>query len=103
MAGTESDVISHLLGLEQEAASLLMEAQTAADKRISESRAKADEVYKKEYTALIEAAEKAVNEEREKINFNHEEAFSAYKKKLESCEKDVSAFNALLDKLFFAE
>ena len=103
MADKESDVIEHLLELEQEAASLLMEAQTTADKRISEARAKADEIFKKEYSSLISSADANLAEECDKINKKHDEAFSAYKDRISNTEKDIPAFNTLLDKLLFAE
>lgn len=103
MAEKESDVIKHLLGLEQEAASLLSEAQSAADKRISESRAAAEEAYKKQYSELLANADVELKSECDKISKNHENSFAAYRDRISASGKDVTAFNALLDKLFFAE
>ena len=103
MAEKETDVIEHLLGLEHEAASLLLEAQTAADKRLIESRTKAEELYKKQHSELISSAEQVLKEECDKITKKHNEDFVSYQNKISASEKDISAFNALLDKLFFAE
>ena len=103
MAEKESDVIKHLLGLEQEAASLLSEAQDAANKRISESRTVAEESYKKQYSELLANADVELKSECDKINKNHESSFAAYRDRISASGKDINAFNALLDKLFFAE
>ncbi len=103
MAEKESDVIEHLLSLEHEASSLLVDAQTTADKRVSEARARADEAYKKQYGELLSKADVELKSESDKITKNHEAAFSAYQNRISASEKDVPAFNALLDKLFFAE
>ena len=41
--------------------------------------------------------------ECDKLKKNHEEALLSYQNRISATEKDTTAFNALLDKLFFAE
>ncbi len=103
MADNESDIIEHLLGLEHEAASLLLDAQTAADKKVSEARTRAEEAYKKQYGELLSSADVELKSECDKLKKNHEEALLSYQNRISATEKDTTAFNALLDKLFFAE
>ena len=50
---TETDVIGHLIDIEHQAAELLLDTQTEADRRITEAKAKADAMYKEQYESMI--------------------------------------------------
>lgn len=102
MAEKEIDVIEHLLDLEHEAASLLLDAQTEADKRTAEARSRADAAYKKEYAALIEKLETEYKEKSSEITSKHDVDYEAYKNRISASSKDIPSFNKLLDSLLFS-
>ena len=53
MAESEINIINHLIEVELQASSLVKEAQSEADKRLSAARAKADAEYKQKYNEVV--------------------------------------------------
>lgn len=99
MAEQEIDVIGHLIDVERNAASLLADAQAEADKRISSARAKADEMYRAQYTAIVDSEEAAYAQKSDELKRQCEKTITDYKTRIGAVAKDTAAFTALLDKL----
>jgi len=98
---TETDTLGHLIEIEHKAASLLMDAQTEADKRTAEARSQADADYKAQYETLVSQMEADADKRIGDLKEKHNALFSAYRNELASCAQDTAAFNDLLKKLLF--
>ena len=98
---SEIDVISHLMNVENQASSLIFDAQTVAEKNINEVRAKADSIYKERYDNLIKDFESNLTETKNKILQENRNSFQEYQQKIQSVAQDEKSFNALLDSLLF--
>lgn len=98
---TETDTLGHLIEIEHKAASLLMDAQTEADKRTAEARSQADADYKAQYEILVSQMEADADKRIGDLKEKHNALFSAYRNELASCAQDTAAFNDLLKKLLF--
>ncbi|MFI3257986.1 MAG: hypothetical protein R3Y36_06790 [Spirochaetales bacterium] len=97
----QTDILGHLIDIEHNAASILFDAQTEADKRIAEARIQASTDYKTQYEKLITEFEKDYHE---KINLNeheHETAVKAFKTEIDKTAKDINSFNSLFETLLF--
>jgi vacuolar-type H+-ATPase subunit H len=94
-----SDVILHLLEEEKKAASLLVEAQTEADKNVAKARAEAGEKYKTRFEQLIKRLEDSYAKETAVITNDYTTNMEQYRSKLGGIAVDTGAFNALLDTL----
>ncbi|QTQ11351.1 hypothetical protein HRI96_03545 [Treponema parvum] len=102
MEKDEMNAIDHLLGVEKTAMQLVSDAQGEASKRLTSARAQADEEYKKKYSILIDKLEKDLQTRISEIKASHNEALDSYKSGVSKIQKDVFAFNALLDSVLFA-
>ncbi len=98
---SEIDVISHLINVENQASSLIFDAQTVAEKNINEARAKADSIYKERYDNLIKDFESNLTETKNKILQENRNSFQEYQQKIQSVAQDEKSFNNLLDSLLF--
>lgn len=98
---SEIDVISHLMNVENQASSLIFDAQTVAEENINEARAKADSIYKERYDNLIKDFESNLTETKNKILQENRNSFQEYQQKIQSVAQDENSFNALLDSLLF--
>lgn len=96
MAGKETDIISHLLSVEQEAQALLQEAQAEADRRISAAKAQADDTFKKEYAVLVKEIDAEYDARRKETVRRCDEQLADYKARLAALPVDTAAFSALL-------
>ena len=65
---SEIDVISHLMNVENQASSLIFEAQTVADKNISDARATAESLYKQKYEVLLNDLESDYSKKVENLS-----------------------------------
>lgn len=99
----ETDIISHLLEVERQTATLLMDAQSEADSRISAAKSKADEKYKAGYEKAVADVESEYNASLEEISVKHDEVFSRYIEEVKAVPKDEAAFNKLLDNVLFGK
>ena len=98
---TETDVIGHLLNIEQQAADLLLDAQTEADRRIAEARNTAENQYKTQYEKLIQDFESKYSSEVKAVDTIHDSTMSNYKDTINHNETDTTAFDALMNELLF--
>lgn len=99
----ETDVISHLIEVERQAATLLMDAQVEADKRISAAKTKADEKYRSGYEKAVADVEAEFKTAIGQISVKHDEVFSQYIDEVKAVPKNEAAFNELLDNLLFGK
>ena len=97
----ETDVIGHLIQIESEAAEMLLNAQTEVDQRITESKQKADNLYKEKYEQLIAELEQNLNQEKNKIDEQIQIKFDSYKEKITTITQDKRAINSKLQNLIF--
>jgi vacuolar-type H+-ATPase subunit H len=98
---SEIDVIGHLMDVESQASALIFEAQTVAEKNISEARSKAESLYKERYENLIKEFESNYTESTNKVLQENRKAFEEYQQQIQSLSQDVKSFNELLDSLLF--
>lgn len=99
----ENDILGHLIDIEHNAASMLLDAQIEADKRIAEARIKAESVYKIEYEQLLLELEKDFDSQITVIASQHVVDLEVFKKELDSTKQDPIAFNALINTLLLEE
>ena len=99
----ETDVIGHLIEIENQAAAMLLEAQSIADGKVAEARQNAENQYKAGYEALVSKLEKDFQQNSTKILSEYDEKFAAYKNNIEQLPKDTVAFNSLFDSLLFGK
>ena len=98
---SEIDVISHLMNVENQASSLIFEAQTVAEKNISDARATAENLCKQKYEKLLNELELDYSEKIQKIIQNNKNSFNQYQQKIQDLPQDEKSFNELLDSLLF--
>ena len=98
---SEIDVISHLMNVENQASSLIFEAQTVADKNISDARATAESLYKQKYEVLLNDLESDYSKKVENILQANRNAFAEYQQQIQSLPQDIPSFNKFLDSLLF--
>ncbi len=100
---TETDVIGHLLDVEQQAAEMLLDAQVEADHRVEQARSAADADYKIQYEKLVSDLEKKYETKLKAVEDEHSVVMKEYKASIDNMKTDKVSFNALMDKLLFAE
>ncbi len=98
---SEVDVISHLMNVENQASSLILEAQTVAEKNISDARSTAENLYKQKYEKLVNDLDSDYSDKVQKILQNKKKSFDEYQQKIQGLPQDISSFNNLLDSLLF--
>lgn len=99
MAGKEADVITHLLEVESQASALIDDAQTESSRRILSAKQKADESFQAKYRELVEVLENDYSQKIKSLDENHRKAFEIYQETIRNSNKDVDAFNSMLDKI----
>jgi heme oxygenase len=80
---------------------LIFEAQTVAEKNISDARATAENLYKQKYEKLLNELELDYSEKIQKIIQNNKNSFNQYQQKIQDLPQDEKSFNELLDSLLF--
>ena len=103
MAEAEINVISHLLKVESEASLLVKEAQTEANKRLSEARCNADSQFKTQFQKIQSNLEAEYNDKIQNITENHKKKFDEFKSSIEQTEQSVDSFNSFLEKVLNEE
>ncbi len=97
----ETDIIGHLIDIEHQASSLVLDAQVEADQRIAEARAKADLQYKELYEDLVHSMELQTSEKISDIKLSYEQKSLDFSQKITKITKDIPAFEEMLEKLLF--
>ena len=97
----DHEVLQHLLNLESEAATLVTDAQTEADRRVAEgekrNRARYDEIYSAEVAALEASYSRDIGIVRE----DYRKQMEDYLEGLKSIPLDVNAFSSLAEEILF--
>ena len=100
----ETDVIGHLIQIESEAADMLLNAQAEADKRITEAKQKADNIYKEKYENLINELENTYNQQKKQIDEEIQRIVAdCYKKALELLSQHKATLDAIASVLYEKE
>ena len=101
MTMNETDIIGHLIQIESEAANMIMDAQTEADRRITEAKKKADDLYKEKYDNLINSLEANLQESKSKIDLEYDNLFNEFKENITTVSQDKRMLNQKLDSYLF--
>ena len=93
----DQEILQHLLNLESEAATLLTDAQTEADRRTSEgekaNRSRHDEAYAREVESLeLDYAQKLFL-----VKENYQKQLDEYRESLKSIALNIEAFSSLAE------
>ncbi len=99
----KEDILGHLIQIENDAATILFDAQSEADKRTQQARVKADSEFKSQYDELIGRLEKMSEEKMSELASQHTETIERFKIDLQETKKDIGAFNSLMGNLLFGE
>ncbi len=99
MSALETDVIGHLIDIEQQAATMLFDAQTEADRRITEAKSKADDQYKAGYEKLVSSLEDSFSSKKKALLEDHQKQIDSFKAGVENTPKTEDQFNQLLKEL----
>ena len=95
----DHEVLQHLLNLDAEAAALVNDAQTEADKRVAEgekqNRSRYDEVYARD----VESLEASYSQNIAAVKENYRKQLDVFRKSLETMPVDMNAFSSLAEKL----
>jgi hypothetical protein len=99
----ESDVLQHLLHVENEAASLASDAQAEADRRVSERERRARESYSAAYGSRVAELEAEYQREAASIDAGHRRILEQYREELDRRHTDESRFSSLVHALLFED
>jgi vacuolar-type H+-ATPase subunit H len=99
----DQNMLRHLLEIEGQAAVLVNDAQTEADRRIKEAEEQSRHAYDAEYQKYITELETQYHKEQEAVKAEYSAALDQYRLSLEDMPRDKGAFSAyvrslLLDK-----
>jgi len=96
-------VLDHLLTIEAEAAALVKDAQTEADKKITEAEKQNRAAFELRYQEKAAEQEGEFQRELQKARERCQTELSDYGKKMESVTPDITHFTAVLESLFSGE
>ena len=80
---------------------MIMDAQTEADRRITETKKKADDLYKEKYDNLINSLEANLQESKSKIDLEYDNLFNEFKENITTVSQDKRMLNQKLDSYLF--
>ena len=95
----EMDVIQHLLEIEKAASEILVQAQADADRKIAETKAKADGEFKEKFSAYMDELDRSADSRRKDVRDRLDSELATLKSSLDSTAKDVDGFNSLFEQL----
>ena len=79
----ESDILQHLLRVEQEATGLAVEAQIEADRRIAENEKSAREKYQSVYSIRLEELDAEFSRRSNSVRLEYQASLDAFRVELE--------------------
>jgi len=91
------NTLDHLLQIEAQAAALVNDAQTEADRRIHENEEKNRAAYEEHFKAEIQTRETSLKKEKEKIREQYNKAIEDYRKEVSAINVNTGNFSALLN------
>lgn len=99
---SEIDAINHLLEVEKNASTLINDAATEAERRLSQARAKYNSDYKTRYDEIAAKLEAEYQNNHQQIADKYQKDIDSYKESLAAKPQNSEAFSSLLDKLIFS-
>lgn len=99
MAEMESDVIEHLIELENQASSITQEAREKALKKVNSAKAAAEQEYLEKFNAASLELENSFKAESEKLKSQTSVKIDSYKTEVSDSKLDTAAFYKLMDSL----
>lgn len=99
---TEIDAINHLLEVEKNASTLINDAVTEAERRLSQARAQYNSEYKTRYDKIASELEAEYQNNHQIIEDKYQKDIDSYKESLAAKPQNSEAFSSLLDKLIFS-
>lgn len=99
MEENESNVIEHLLEVENIASSFTVDAQNKAAEILNSAKAKAEQDYLSKFNIQSAELEKSFKEKSAKINENIVSEINSYKENIYQSVQDKVAFSNLMDNL----
>ena len=99
MEENESNVIEHLLEVENIASSFTVDAQNKASEILNSAKAKAEQDYLSKFNIQSAELEKSSKEESAKINEKIVSEINSYKENIYQSVQDKTAFSNLMNNL----
>ena len=99
MEENESNVIEHLLEVENIASSFTVDAQNKASEILNSAKAKAEQDYLSKFNIQSAELEKSFREESAKINEKIVSEINSYKENIYQSVQDKTAFSNLMNNL----
>ena len=97
------NTLGHLLKIEAEAAVLVNDAQTEADRRIHENEEKLRAVYEERFRVEAQGREASLKVEKDKLKEQYQNAIDEYRKEISGINVDVERFTSLFNKYIAGE
>lgn len=91
------NTLDHLLQIEAEAAALINDAQTEADRRVHENEEKNHLAYEERFKAEIQKQENFLISETEKIKKRYQETLSQYRQEISNIDVNKKQFCSLFN------
>ncbi|MCL2443404.1 MAG: hypothetical protein FWD13_08085 [Treponema sp.] len=91
------NTLDHLLEIEAEAAALVNDAQTEADRRIRENENKNQASYDERIKAEISIQQTRLEKERDIIKIEYQKALDDYKEEISNLNIDTLRFTSLVN------
>ena len=101
MPDNDADLITHLLEVENEAASVIMKARKKADEISLSAKSEYEKKFREASASIKETSRKKEEEEKLLIKNSREEEIEAYRKSLSEAKRNRSSFVKLLDRVLF--
>jgi vacuolar-type H+-ATPase subunit H len=97
------NTLDHLLKIEAEAAALVNDAQTEADRRIRENEEKNRAAHEERFKVEVKAREEALTKEEEEFRKQYRDALEKYRGEISGVNVDVPRFSALFNEFLAGE
>jgi vacuolar-type H+-ATPase subunit H len=92
------NTLEHLLKVEAQAAALVNDAQTEADRRIHENEEKNRKIYEERFKVEAQKHELSLRKEKEKIREQYQQTLEEYRNGISTAKTDVEKFSALFNR-----
>ena len=99
----DTDVLHHLLGIEEQAAALVDNAQAEADRRVKEAEEKNRLAYDGAYRELMAVLESEHQKNAATAKTEYEQALDEYRRSLDQMPRNNDGFSALAFSLLVNE
>ncbi|CEM60797.1 hypothetical protein DWQ65_05940 [Treponema phagedenis] len=96
----DNEILSHLIDIEKQAASLLSDSETEAEKKLATAKFAAEEEKKKIYNEIVAEQEAQFEAQKKIIDEKKQHAYDKIHSDLTSLKRDTAAFTAFLDSYF---